>query len=197
MPIDLPHDRPAGLNLRGFRTGTRFWRLDAVDPAAWTWEGSAAPMHRFDPSAGGFRSRYAATSLNGAARERYLDTGRYIEAGHADHFLVELTCTRPFRYLDLRNEDVLDHLGLDDRVSTSHEHDIWTACHDLADLVTGWWDQVDGIVFRSRTTPQTSSNVVFWSTDRLAVIGQQLSDCAADLDDLILHHGFTVDFDYP
>lgn len=197
MPIVLPHDRPPGLHLRGYPTGTQFWRLEATDPAAWNWAGFPAPKYRFDPTSGAFRSRYAATSLPGAARERYGDTGRFVEAGHAEHFLATLTCARPFRYLDLRNEKVLDHLGLDDRINTSHEDDIWTACHDLVDLVHGWWDQVDGIVYRSRTTPQTSSNVAFWSTDALNVVGEHLVDCGAVLDDLILHHGFTVDFDYP
>jgi hypothetical protein len=197
MPIVLPHDRPQGLHLRGYPTGTQFWRLEATDPAAWTWAGFPAPKYRFDPTSGAFRSRYAATSQPGAARERYDDTGRFVEAGHAEHFLVILTCARPFRYLDLRNEKVLDLLGLDDRVSTTHEEEIWTACHDLADFVHGWWGQVDGIVYRSRTTPQTSSNVAFWSTDGLNVVGEHLVDCAAVLDDLILRHGFTVDFDYP
>ena len=197
MPIALPHDRPLGLHLRGYRTGTQFWRLEPTDPTAWTWTGFPAPKHRFDPTSGAFRSRYAATSLPGAARERYHDTGRFIEAGHADHFLVALTCTRPFRYVDLRNDRVLDLLGLDDRVSTSHEPDIWTACHDLADLVRGWWERVDGIVYRSRTTPQSSSNVAFWSTDGLDIVAQRLVDCTTVLDDLIIHHGFTVDVDDP
>lgn len=174
LAIDLPPDRPAGLALRGFRTGTHLWRLDATAPAAWTWDGFPTPKHRFDPASGSFRTRYAANTVNGTARERYLDTGRYIEAEHAGHFLVELVCTRPFRYLDLRNEDVLDHLGLDDRINTSHEEDSWVACHALPDLVRGWWDRVDGIVYRSRTTPRTSANIAFWSGEGLHISARQL-----------------------
>lgn len=192
----LPEDRPAALRLRGLRTGTRLWRLDATLPADWAWSGFPEPRHRFDPPSGRFRTRYVATSLQGAARERYVDAGRYIEAGHASLHVVELLCTRPLRCLDLRNEAMLDALGLDDRASTSHEPEIWTACHQLADLVRGWWKRIDGIVYRSRTTPQTSSNIAIWSIDGLTPTSRLLAACVDELDDLVVNHGFTVDFDY-
>ncbi len=141
-----------------------------------------------------FRTRYAGQSIHGAARERYLETGLFIPVDHDEHLLVRLITTRLFRVLDLRTESNLNALEVDDR--TSHEPDVWQACHRLADAVRSWWPDLDGIVYRSRTTPATSTNVAFWSTDGLDVDAQELRSCAAELDDLVLHHHFTVDFDY-
>lgn len=141
--------------------------------------------------------RYAAESLHGAARERYLDDGRLIPADHAGHHLVELQARRPLRIVDLRTEANLDALDVDDRINTSHEPSVWDACHRLADAVVSWWpDAVDGIVYRSRTTPQTSVNVAFLSTDAFAVSSRELASCVDELDDLIVDHGFTVRFAY-
>ena len=144
---------PTGLSLLGLPTGSTFWRIDAEPPERWTWEGFPSPRHRFDPADGSFRTRYASTRFYGAARERYLDSGRYIPAAHADHHVVPLVATRPFRVLDLRNEQKLDLLDLDDRISTSHEPKVWEAAHLLAQRAHGWWDRIDGIVYRARTTP--------------------------------------------
>jgi hypothetical protein len=180
--------------LRGLRTGTRLWRIDAEPPAAWSWEPFAEPRHRFDPASGAFRTRYASTRFFGAARERYLDTGRFIPAEHADHHVVELRCTRPFRYLDLRHEGTLDVLGLDDRISTSHEPAIWSAGHQLADATRRWWKRVDGIVYRARTTPSSTSNVALWSPEGIVATARRLGDCAVELDELVLRRDFTVDF---
>ena len=85
----LPVDRPDGLSLLGLPT-----RLHVLAhrrrrrPRRWTWEGFPSPRHRFDPADGSFRTRYASTRFYGAARERYLDSGRYIPAAHADHHVV-------------------------------------------------------------------------------------------------------------
>lgn len=191
-----PADRPAGLRRRSLRADTELWRIDSTDPAAWLWDGFAAPRYRFDSATGAFRTRYAGQSIHGAARERYLDTGLMIPADHDEHLLVCLTTTRPYRVLDLRTESNLHALAADDRISTSHEHDVWHACHQLADAVRSWWPDLDGIVYRSRTTPATSINVAFWSIDGLDFEARELQACAAELDDLVLHHHFTVDFDY-
>jgi hypothetical protein len=191
-----PSDRPAGLRRRSLRAGTELWRIDSRDPAAWTWDGFAVPRHRLDSATGLFRTRYAGQSMHGAARERYLDTGLLIAADHDDHRLVRLSTTRPFRVIDLRTESNLDALDADDRINTSHEPAVWQACHRLADAVRSWWPDLDGIVYRSRTTPATSANVAFWSIDGLDVEVRELRSCAAELDDLVLHHYFTVDFDY-
>jgi hypothetical protein len=191
---DLPVDRPEGLRLLGLPTGSHLWRLDAHPPADWTWEGFPAPRHRFDPADGSFRTRYCSTRLYGAARERYLDTGRYIPADHAEHQVVDLVAIRPVRVLDLRNEVKLDLLGLDDRISTSHEPAVWQAAHLLAQRAHGWWDRVDGIAYRARTTPSSTSNVAIWSVDGLRATSRPLRECRDELDDLVLRRDFTVDF---
>ncbi|MCU0270148.1 MAG: RES family NAD+ phosphorylase [Acidimicrobiales bacterium] len=191
-----PADRPAGLRRRSLRAGTELWRIDSTEPSAWIWDGFATPRHRFDSATGLVRTRYAGQSMHGAARERYLDTGLFVPADHDEHRLVRLTTTRPFRVLDLRTESNLHTLDADDRINTSHEPDVWQACHRLVDAVRSWWPDLDGIVYQSRTTPATSANVAFWSIDGLDVDARELPSCAAELDDLILHHHFTVDFDY-
>lgn len=196
MPTGLPAERPEGLRLRGLRTGSRLWRIDAEAPSAWSWRGFPDPRHRFDPTRGTFRTRYASTRFYGAARERYLDTGRFIPSAHASHRVVELVATRPFRYLDLRHEATLDALGLDDRISTSHEPVVWDTAHLLAERAHGWWDRIDGIVYRARTTPSSTSNVAFWSMHGLQATSRVLHRCRAELDELVLRRDFTIDFDW-
>lgn len=195
-PASYPAQRPAGLRRRSLPVGTELWRIDGTDPAAWTWAGFAVPRHRFDSATGAFRTRYAGQSIHGAARERYVDTGLLIPADHDHQLLIRLITTRRFRVIDLRTESNLHALDADDRISTSHEPRVWKAGHRLADAARTWWPDLDGIVYRSRTTPATSANVAFWSIDGFAVEAQELQACPAELDDLVLHHHFTVDFEY-
>jgi hypothetical protein len=197
VPLSVPAERPDGLGLLGLRAGTRLWRIDAQPPDEWTWDGFPEPHHRFDPADGSFRTRYFSTRFYGAARERYLDTGRYLPAAHLDHHVVELTARRPFRVLDLRNEAKLDLLGLDDRISTSHEPAVWRAAHELAQRAHGWWDRVDGIIYRARTTPSSTSNGAVWSVAGCRVRSRLLRDCREELDDLVLRRDFTIDADWP
>lgn len=192
----FPADRPAGLRRRSLPAGTELWRIEGTDPASWAWAGFSSPRHRFDSATGAFRTRYAGRSVHGAARERYLDTGSLIPADHDEQLLIRLTTTRRFRVIDLRTEANLHALDADDRVNTSHEPDVWLACHRLADAVRGWWPDLDGIVYRSRTTPATSTNVAFWSIDGIDFEARELRACTGELDDLVLHHHFTVDFDH-
>lgn len=152
--------------------------------------------HRFDPASGVFRTRYGGTSVPGAARERYLDTGRVIPLDHADHHLLHLVATRPLRVLDLRTQANLDVLHVDDRINTSHDEVVWDACHHLADSVRGWWTELDGILFRSRTTPQMSVNLAFFGVDGVSIDARPLHSCDDELDDLILRHQLTIDFAY-
>lgn len=129
-------------------------------------------------------------------RERYFASGRYIPDDHQHQVLVHLTTTRPFRVLDLRTEANLDALGVDDRISTSHEPSVWSCGHRLADQARQWWPQLDGIVYRSRTTPTTSVNVAFFAADAFDITAQSLVTRGTDLDDLVLHDQFTIGFDY-
>lgn len=201
----FPEARPRGLRRRSLGAGTTLWRIDSAPPEGWQWTGFPEARSRFDPLSGGFRTRYAAQSVHGAARERYLATGRYIPADHAHHHLVRLTAARALRVLDLRTEANLDALLVDDRISTSREPEVWEACHRLVEAVRAWWldpdglaglDGIDGIVYRSRTTPETSANLAFFSLDGLAWSSRALADCAEELDDLVLNHEFTVGFAY-
>lgn len=192
----FPATRPRGLRRRRLATGTELWRIDRTPPEDWTWDGFATPRFRLDPASGTFRVRYASTTVAGAARERYLDTGRLIPADHHDHHLVRLVAQRPLWVLDLRTETTLDTLGLDDRVSTSHEPDVWDACHRLADAARGWWADLDGVVYRSRTTPATANNLAFFSLDGITAVGRSLDDCGDELDQLVIHHQFTIRFAY-
>ena len=196
MALALPVDRPEGLSLLGLPTGSTFWRIDTDAPDAWTWDGFPSPRHRFDPADGSFRTRYASTRFYGAARERYLDSGRYIPAAHAEHHVVAMVATRPFRVLDLRNERKLDLLGLDDRISTSHEPRVWDTAHLLAQRAHGWWDRIDGIAYRARTTPSSTSNLAIWTIDGCTASSRLLRECTEELDDLVLRRDFTIDFDW-
>jgi hypothetical protein len=99
--------------------------------------------------------------------------------------------------LDLRTEANLTALDVDDRVNTSHDPIAWDACHRLTDSVQSWWPaDIDGIVYRSRTTPQTSLSLAFFSLGGLQPTSWALSTRTADLDELIVHHDFTVAFPY-
>ncbi|WP_137148195.1 RES family NAD+ phosphorylase [Mycolicibacterium sp. CR10] len=191
----FPSERPAGLRRRSVRAGTDLWRIDATEPADWDWHGFPEPRYRFDPESGSFRTRYAGTTLSGAFRERYRSGGLVIPADHRTHCLVRIVATRNLRVLDLRTERNLDVLRLDDQASTGQHPDVWTACHRLADAVKRWWNDIDAVVYRSRTTPSTSLNVAFFALDGFDVAAQTLGEEADLLSDLVLNHGFTVNWD--
>lgn len=192
----LPEARPAGLRRRRITAGTQLWRLDAQQPAAWTWDGFAEPRYRFDPQSGAFRTRYGATELLGAFRERYRLTGLMIPADHAGHHLVRLSAARHLRVLDLRTERNLDALGVDDQISTGQHDAVWATCQRLADAVRRWWPEPqecpDAIVYRSRTTPETSVNYAFFAVEAFAVESWPLVQRPDVTADLVLRHGFTV-----
>ena len=196
----LPDLRPTGLRRRRTTAGTPLWRLDADAPDAWTWQGFPAPRYRFDSASGAFRTRYAATDLVGAFRERYRLSGLMIPADHAAHRLVQLTAARHLRVLDLRTDRNLDALGVDDQISTGQHPAVWSTCQRLADAVVRWWPQPDerpdAIVYRSRTTPETSANVAFFTTAAFTVESWPLSERTDVLADLVLRHGFTVGFEF-
>lgn len=193
----LPQARPAGLRRRRITAGTQLWRLDAEQPSAWTWQGFAAPRYRFDPASGGFRTRYAGAALVGAFRERYRGTGLLIPADHADHRLIRLVAARHLRVLDLRTELNLDALAVDDQISTGQHPDVWATCQHLADAARRWWSDLDAIVYRSRTTPENSTNYAFFGLEAFSAETWPLAERVDVLADLVLRHGFTVGFTSP
>lgn len=78
-----------------------------------------------------------------------------------DAHLVELSGT--VRVLDLRTEATLDALGLDDQVNTSRAPHVWATCQELGDRLHLWYgDRLHGVVYRSRTTPESSYNLAFF-----------------------------------
>lgn len=175
--------------------GTELWRIDSASPRDWTWTGFSEPRFRFDPQSGGFRTRYAGTQLVGAFRERYRATGLVIPADHAGHRLIRLVAARHLRVIDLRTERNLDVLDVDDQISTGQHPDVWNTCHRLADAIRRWWSDLDGIVYRSRTTPATTANVAFFADDAFAMEAWPLADRDDILTELVLRHGFTIDWD--
>ncbi|MEB3021446.1 RES domain-containing protein [[Mycobacterium] crassicus] len=194
----LPEARPTGLRRRRITAGTPLWRLDAQHPDQWEWDGFAEPRYRFDPLTGKFRTRYAATGLVGAFRERYRLTGLVVPSDHAGHHLVRLTAARHLRVLDLRTERNLDALGVDDQISTGQHDVVWATCQSLADAVRRWWPEPeecpDAIVYRSRTTPETSANFAFFAAQAFDVQAWRLSERTDVLTDLVLRQRFTVLF---
>ncbi len=82
-----------------------------------------------------------------------------------------------------------------DQISPSQHADVWATCHRLADAVRRWWDDVDAIVYRSRTTPAASSNLAFFATEPFETESWPLADRADVIADLVLQHGFTVGWD--
>jgi RES domain len=188
----LPARRPVGLRRHRLDAGIELWRIDAAAPGTWSWDGFPSPRHRFDPASGAFRVRYAGHSVVGAARERYRDSGLFIPADHADHHLVQLVAARRLRVLDLRREQNLDVLEIDDQISTGQHPQVWSTCHHLADVARRWWTDLDAIIYRSRTTPSTSANVAFFSSDAFQTRSWPLDQRPDVLADLVLRHGFTI-----
>ena len=168
-------------------------RLDWSAPSRWSWAAFTSPRHRFDSATGQFRVRYAASSARVAMRERFDAQGRVVPATDLRLHLVQLTGT--VRVLDLRLDRNLDALGLDDQVSTSRAPDQWAAGQELADLALGWFgERCDGIVYRSRTSPQRAANMAFFrhaplQARSLGRLGQQDGLLAA----CVLSDGFTVE----
>ena len=187
--------RPAGLRSRRAKTGVELWRVETTHPSKWTWTGFARPRNRFDPASGSFRTRYAATQLVGAFRERYRPTGLVIPADHIDHHLVRLVATRGLRVLDLRTERNLDALQVDDQISTGQHAPVWATCHQLADASRAWWSDLDAIVYRSRTTPESSVNYALFSSEAFAIHSWRLGSRSDILAELVLHQDFTIGWD--
>lgn len=189
-PERLPVSQPPGLRLATLR---RTWyRLDAQHPSRWTWRPFPSPRSRFDSAGGTVRVRYAGDEPRVAMRESFDRDERIVSRRRLEMRLVELIGT--VRVLDLRRDRTLDALGLDDRISTGRAAAVWVACQQLIDLVHEWFgERCDGVVYRSRTTPERGANLAFFAhaplTARdLGPLGEQeelLRSC-------VLADGFTI-----
>jgi len=190
----MPAARPTGLQSRTAKRNTKMWRVEATRPNEWEWHGFPQPRHRFDSQSGTFRTRYAGAELVGAFRERYRATGLVVPADHAEHYLIEMVTRSPMRVLDLRTERNLDALDIDDQISTGQYDVIWDTCQRLADAARQWWPDLAAIVYRSRTTPQQSTNYAFFAHDRFRTRAWRLVERADVLTELVLRHRFTIDW---
>lgn len=190
---DLPGRRPAGLRTTSLR-GLTWWRFDSAAPDHWDWRPFLAPRYRFDSAEGAARVRYAGLTARGAARERW-SPDRRISVADAHTWVVRLVGT--VKVIDLCAERVLDQLGLDDRINTARDRATWQACQVLGDRLRRWLPSLDAIVYRSRTTPETSVNIAWNRPGALRVArAEPLRECADLLDRLVLVDGFTVSFDW-
>ncbi|MEP7054504.1 MAG: RES family NAD+ phosphorylase [Actinomycetota bacterium] len=188
----MPERRPVGLRLRIVETS--WWRIDAAAPQDWDWRPFPEPRHRFDSASGSFRVRYAARTERAAYRERFADEGRRISAAHATDHLVEIHGR--LRVLDLRNEQTLDALNLDDEANVGRAARVLQATQLLSDRLVGWYaDDLHGLLYRSRTTPSASPNLAFFAAAPVTTIDHgKLQDQTATLARLILRERFAVEF---
>ncbi|WP_313901296.1 RES family NAD+ phosphorylase [Mycobacterium sp. SMC-4] len=170
------------------------WRVEAARPSEWDWHGFPAPRYRFDAPSGAFRTRYAGADLVGAFRERYRATGLVLPADHSEHFLIEMITRHPIRVLDLRTERNLDALDIDDQISTGQHDAVWDTCQRLAEASRQWWPDLSAIVYRSRTTPQQSTNYAFFAHHHFRTRVWRLVDRADVLTELVLRHRFTLNW---
>jgi predicted amidophosphoribosyltransferase len=99
------------------------------------------------------------------------------------------------RVLPLSSEQVLDRLGLDDELSVGRSRRVFDATQLLAQRLLEWYgERCDGITYRSRTTPRTSSNLAFFAWARLSKhVEGRLDERRALLAELTVDDGFTVD----
>lgn len=170
-----------------------WYRLDSEPPSGWRWSAFPDPGYRFDSASGAFRVRYAGDAQRVAMRERFDDEGRIVSTDHLSLNLVELVVA--VRVLDLRRDRNLDALDLDDQINTGRAAVGWGACQRLADKVHTWYgNRCDGIVYRSRTTPQRSANLAFFSHAPLTArtLGR-LGDQTGLLAACVLSDGFAVE----
>ena len=65
----------------------------------------------------------------------------------------------------------------------------------LADAVRRWWPELDAVLYRPRTTPETSINYAFFALDPFSFESWPLAERTDTLTNLVLRHGFTVGWD--
>lgn len=192
MPLSassLPRVRPDRMRLTSI--DLRWFRIDSASPTQWTWTPFPRPRNRFDTPVA--RVRYAARTERGAFRERFADRRRHIRPDDADSAIVLLAGR--LRILDLRQEATLDSLGLDAEVSTGRDPRVLTACSLLAGRIYDWYGQrLHGIVYTSRTTPQTSTNLAFFEHAPVTASSLGRLDERTDLlAQLVIDDGFRIE----
>ena len=180
---DLPRclTFPPAISSRSPMTGPSAYAVDRFQPAArsgeWTRRhpppGTGPDFP--NPATASIRSRapfVPATPGPRSSAPSASDTDRRdssFPADHRTHHLVRLVSSRNLRVLDLRTEKNLDVLQIDDQISTGQHPDVWATCHRLVDAARRWWTDIDAIVYRSRTTPESSLNYAFFGDEGFEV----------------------------
>lgn len=123
------------------------------------------------------------------------DPERFISAQALDRWVIALTITGGL--VDLRTDDTLDALGLDDQISTSRAPQVWDTAQRTGDLL--WVEYAarsrpaPSVVYRSRTTPQHNVNIACFEHSVTRVVSvTRLRDMPALLDAVIIADGFTI-----
>lgn len=119
------------------------------------------------------------------------DPDRHISAAGLDRWVVELVMAGSV--LDLRTDDTLDVLGLDDQINTSREPSVWATAQALGDLLWNARKPTPSIVYRSRTTPQHNSNIALFEHSASIVSATRLRDMPGLLEAAITADGFSLD----
>jgi hypothetical protein len=173
---------------------TSWWRIDAAAPDDWSWQPFGTPRHRFDSATGRFRVRYAARTERAAFRERFADERRRISAAHASDHLVEINGR--LRVLDLRSEQTLDVLRIDDEANVGRDVRVLRTTQLLSDRLVDWFGAgLHGILYRSRTTPSASPNLAFFESAPVVTTDHgPLQTRTATLARLVLRERFAVEF---
>lgn len=185
----LATSRPGRLRLASL--DVTWVRIDTSPAAHWDWNPFPTQQNRFDAPV--VRVRYAARTERGAFRERFADRHRRIQVRDAGTVIVALSGR--VRVVDLRNEATLDALGVDGEISTGRSTRVFTACSALTGRLLDWYGaDLQGIVYTSRTTPQTSANLAFFAHAPLRArsLGR-LADRTELLTHLVLDDGFRID----
>lgn len=181
--------RPTALRLTSLDVA--WTRLDDQPPRAWAWRPFPSQRNRFD--APSHRVRYAARTERGAFRARYADRRRVIRGEDSKTAVVRLSGR--LRIIDLRNEGVLDALGVDGEISTGRSDRVFAASALLSARLLEWYGEgLHGIVYSSRTTPQSSSNLAFFkhSPVRVDLVGR-VHERTELLAQLVVDDGFRLD----
>ena len=149
-----------------------WYRIDAQPSDEWTWDAYPAPRSRFD-SATGDASGFAMPVMRRAWRCASASTASNASSASSalDSHLTELTGPverpRPAPRPDARRTQA----GRPDqhvvaRVTSGRP------ASSLIDLVHDWFgERCDGLVYRSRTTPERSANLAFFAHAPLTVRG--------------------------
>lgn len=100
------------------------------------------------------------------------------------------------RVLDLRSEQTLEVLRLDDEANVGRDPRVLRTTQLLSDRLVDWYgDALHGLLYRSRTTPSASPNLAFFDAAPIELSDRgPLAGRTATLARLIIRERFAVEF---